>query len=316
MTDAMVEDALSALAPLLRVRPQLDDVCRLGGSWAAAHEAAPSGYAYFHIVSRGRATLYNPGGHAVDLGPGDILLLPHGNPHTVHAPGVHVPGTSPVATHQQGSFRIKTSVAAVPDVELVCGRLHFEAASENLIVSALPDVIVLRIGEQPLNSRFEPLLAGIREELDGQRAGALAIAENLASALFVMMLRTHLEASSPAEGLLRLLGQRVTAQAVTAMLRDPMHAWTLDELARAAAASRATLVRAFRKAAGIPPLEFLLDLRLGLARHQLRTTHTSLDRIAAEAGYQSQGAFSRAFLRKYGIRPGQMRQDARASSAA
>ncbi len=47
----------------------------------------------------------------------------------------------------------------------------------------------------------------------------------LASALFVMMLRAHLEASVPAEGLIRLLNQRATAQAVLAMVRDPMQVW-------------------------------------------------------------------------------------------
>jgi AraC family transcriptional activator of mtrCDE len=141
----------------------------------------------------------------------------------------------------------------------------------------------------------------------------VAIAKDLASALFVMMLRTHLEASAPTEGLLRLLEQRVTAQAVLAMVRDPVRAWTLDDLAQTATASRATLVRAFRKAAGVAPLEFLIDLRLGLARHRLRSDSASLEQIAVEVGYQSQGAFSRAFLRKYGTRPGKVRQDAQAS---
>jgi hypothetical protein len=33
------------------------------------------------------------------------------------------------------------------------------------------------------------------------------------------------------EGLLALLGQRATAKAIIAMLRDPSYQWTLDELA-------------------------------------------------------------------------------------
>ncbi len=89
------------------------------------------------------------------------------------------------------------------------------------------------------------------------------------------------------------------------MVREPVHPWTLDALAATAAASRASLVRAFRAAAGVAPLEFLTDLRLGLAHHRLRTETVSLDRLAAEVGYQSAAALSRAFLRKYGIRPGQ-----------
>jgi AraC family transcriptional regulator, activator of mtrCDE len=40
-----------------------------------------------------------------------------------------------------------------------------------------------------------------------------------------------------------------------------------------------------------------------------------MDHIAAEADYQSQAAFCRAFLRKYGVRPGKLRHDANAGQA-
>src|SRR5690348_16519225 len=47
------DDLFAALAPLLRVRPVLEDFCRFGGPWRAPHEAAGNGLAYFHIVTRG-----------------------------------------------------------------------------------------------------------------------------------------------------------------------------------------------------------------------------------------------------------------------
>jgi AraC family transcriptional regulator, activator of mtrCDE len=40
-----VDDALSGLAPLLRVRPVLDDFCRFGGAWASSHEDERAGWA-------------------------------------------------------------------------------------------------------------------------------------------------------------------------------------------------------------------------------------------------------------------------------
>ncbi|MGE8127971.1 cupin domain-containing protein [Methylobacterium sp. NPDC080182] len=305
---AGIDDPLSGLAPLLRVQPHLDDVCRFGGDWAAPHAPEPTRQAYFHLVTRGRATLRRPGGAPLQVAAGDILLLPRGDAHLFHGAGPPPSTPLPVAVRHAHDLRFKTTVGAEPDVELICGRLAFEAAPQTLIVTALPDLLVLSVGTEPLATRFAPLLAGIREELNDLRAGSVAVAENLASALFMMMLRAHLEASAPAEGLLRLLGQPLTARAVLAMVRDPVHPWTLDELAATAAASRASLVRAFRAAAGVAPLEFLTDLRLGLAHHRLRTETVPLDRLAAEVGYQSAPALSRAFLRKYGIRPGQARQ--------
>jgi AraC family transcriptional regulator, activator of mtrCDE len=304
MAEKDAEDALSGLAPLLRVRPELEDFCLFGGAWTSSHAAGKAGSAYFHMVTQGSVELDRPGFGPLRLEAGDILLLPHGDAHTVRAPGSRGRSVAPVVTHFRNTLRVQASAGVAPETELICGRLHFEAAPQNLVIAALPDVIVLRVGVGPLAHRFSPLMGGIREELDCAGPGALAIAKDLASALFVMMLRAHFEASAPGDGLLRLLHQRVTAQAVLAMLRDPVRTWTLDELAQIAGSSRASLVRAFRSGAGVSPMAFLTDLRLGLARHRLADRAASIERIAAEVGYQSLAAFSRAYLRKYGVRPG------------
>jgi hypothetical protein len=55
-----------------------------------------------------------------------------------------------------------------------------------------------------------------------------------------MLLRAHFDETEAVEGLLRLPGQRATAQAAHAMMRNPVQAWTPDSLA---ARSRATLVQ-------------------------------------------------------------------------
>jgi methylphosphotriester-DNA--protein-cysteine methyltransferase len=49
-------------------------------------------------------------------------------------------------------------------------------------------------------------------------------------------------------------------------------------LAAEAHVSRASLVRIFRKTAGVAPLAFLTDLRLGLARQRLASTEVSVAR--------------------------------------
>ncbi|NPD70158.1 helix-turn-helix transcriptional regulator [Lichenicola cladoniae] len=304
----LTDDVLSELAQLLRVRPELDDVCRFGGPWISTHVAGPAGWAYFHLVTRGHVQLDRPGFDRLNLVAGDILLLPNGDAHTVHGLGFAEHLHSPVVTQLRGALRIRTSVGVELDTELICGRLHFQAAPQTLVMAALPSVVILHIDELPLASRFKPLVEGIREELSDGRPGAASIAINLASALFMMMIRAQIEKSTAVTGLLQLFNQKVTSQAVLAMIREPVRAWTLDDLAHDAGASRATLVRAFRKAAGIAPLAFLADLRLGLARHRLGSSTVSVDRIAAEVGYQSPAAFSRAFLRKFGVRPSQNRK--------
>jgi AraC family transcriptional activator of mtrCDE len=88
------------------------------------------------------------------------------------------------------------------------------------------------------------------------------------------------------------------------MLAEPGRGWTLDELAKRASTSRATLVRLFRNAVRVAPLAFLTELRLSLARHRMLATSTPLAVIAEEVGYQSETAFSRAYRRRFGVAPG------------
>src|SRR5262245_11193262 len=151
------------------------------------------------------------------------------------------------------------------------------------------------------------LVRAIDEELQADRAGATAVAEDLASALFVMMLRGHFDQAACSNNLMKLLVDPPSARAVTAMLMAPAQTWTLDSLAAEARVSRATLVRIFRKAAGLAPLAFLSELRLELARQRLTSTSARWAKLAAAVGYESEGALARAFRRRFGASPGRSR---------
>ena len=311
-TDA--PDALSGLAPLLRVRPELESLCRFGQQWASPHDALAAGWAPFHLIARGSCLLELAGATPVLLEAGDIAILPHGDAHTTR--GVDTPAgvrtTANLLARHNAAILVKSN--GFSDTELVCGRLWFELAHENLIFATLPPVIVVRPQVSPDATRLGQLLTTIRDELDGARPGAGAIAADLASALLVMVLRAHFDREPADTGLMGLLTQRQTARAVGALLAALERAWSLDELAAEAGASRATLVRLFQKTAGMAPLAFLTELRLGLARRKLIAGNVSLAAIAAEVGYQSESAFSRAFQRRYGMRPGEARRGGETTS--
>jgi AraC family transcriptional activator of mtrCDE len=267
-------DPLSSLAPLLRVRPSMRSLCGLCSRWEDCdHEAGHGASVPFHIVTDGACAIEFE--RITALQAGDVAVLLRGRRH----------------------------VARGAASQLICGRLHFEQARHNLVLSALPELIVVRTAETPDASRMRELIAAIKAELERARPGSAAIAEDLARALFVMVLRAHLEHERAGSGLLCLLGHRHAARAVGAMLEDPGKPWTLDELAARAHASRASLVRMFQKMAGVPPLEFLAHLRLNLAHRKLHATTQPLAEIAAEIGYQSESAFSRAFRRRFGMPP-------------
>lgn len=303
------DDALSGLAPLLRVRPELESLCLFGAYWAAPHDVAATGWAPFHLVVRGTCSLEVAGASPVTLQAGDIAILPHGDAHTTRN-GNEVracANPSNLQSSHNGAILVKTTAGVETETELICGRLRFEQPHENLILATLPPVIVVH-AQKEASARLNHLMLTIREELEAARPGAPAIASDLSSALLVMALRAHFDREPADRGLFALLGQRQSARVVVAMLGALDRDWTLDDLAQQAGASRATLVRLFQKSAGLAPLAFLTELRLGLARRKLLAGNETLAQIAAEIGYQSESAFSRAFQRRFGQRPGELRR--------
>src|SRR6476661_9370099 len=287
-TEAAPLNPLSAIAPLFRVRPEIQDICRFALQWEVVHGAEPTGFAQFHIVTNGNCLLERYSGETFKLEAGSILLLPQGDPHVVRSASRGGSTGAPIRTEYNNAIRIKTNTRSASDTEMICGRLRLDGAMYSLVTAALPKAIVLSIGRGELFDRMRMLVQAIDEELQAARPGAATIATELATALFVMMLRLHFEQSASSSGILRLLASSSSARAVTAMLRAPARPWTLDELAAEAHVSRATLVRIFRREGDLPPLGFLSELRLVLARQRLSSTNATLAQFSAAVSYASE----------------------------
>lgn len=299
-------DIFRELAPLLRVRPELQQLCRFGAQWASEHEAEGKGWAPFHIVTLGGCLLDVGERVGILLEAGDVAVLPHGGRHTVRALPTAAGSSAALRVQQRrhDALVVKSNVDGEPDTKLICGRLHFEHAHDNLVLAALPAVVVLASTGARDAVRVRRIVDAVRDELDEDRLGAAAVAAVLASSLMMIVLRAHLEHAHGSAGILALLARRQTARALAGMLTEPGRSWTLDELAGRASTSRATLVRLFQKAVGAAPLAYLAELRFSLARHRLLATSTPLAAIAEEVGYRSETAFSRAYHRRFGIAPG------------
>lgn len=78
---------------------------------------------------------------------------------------------------------------------------------------------------------------------------------------------------------------------------------TVDDLAAAAGLSRAHFSRAFRRAFGESPHQYLLTRRLERAAALLRTTDRSVAEVCLAVGLQSLGSFTTSFKRMFGMTP-------------
>ena len=141
--------------------------------------------------------------------------------------------------------------------------------------------------------------------------GTQAILGRMMELLFVEVLRRHASRMpAGAKGLLAALSDPVVGRALQLIHADPARRWTAENLAHEAGSSRTVLGERFNALLGRPPIDYLVGWRMQLAADRLRHGKDGIARIAADIGYESEAAFSRAFKRVTGVSPGRWRQGA------
>jgi AraC-like DNA-binding protein len=201
------------------------------------------------------------------------------------------------------------------EAELLCATLRFDGGEAHPLASALPAVLIVPLRElQPI----EHTLALLFGEAENAVRGDRLLADRLFEVLLIQLLRWLLErperyAVQP--GLMLGLAHPQLALALLAMQRRPHEAWTLESLAACAGMSRSAFAASFREVVGQTPLEHLAQWRMALAKQALLRGEP-VKRIAAEVGYGSASALSRAFTARSGQAPQQWLAARRADGAA
>jgi len=77
----------------------------------------------------------------------------------------------------------------------------------------------------------------------------------------------------------------------------------MQDVARDVGVSRSVLFQRFTCLIGVPPMQYLAKWRMQIASSLINDGRSSLATIAAEVGYGSEEAFSRAFKRTLGAAP-------------
>jgi len=81
---------------------------------------------------------------------------------------------------------------------------------------------------------------------------------------------------------------------------------SIEELAKDAGVSRSVLAERFAELVGMPPMHYLANWRMQIASGLL-SGGVNIAAVAAETGYGSEAAFSRAFKKATGLAPGTWR---------
>ena len=295
-------EPLAAIISLLRPRTVSAKVISGAGGWAVRYSRVES--AGFGLVLAGACTLEVDGCPPLHLARGDFVLVPPTSGFTMASdPDLEPVRLDPRATMGATEMR-HGDPAGEADFRLLGGYFWFEPTNASLLVGLLPTVVHIR-GADIAARRLTGLIELIIDEALGQRPGRDLIVERLIEVMLVEALRFRSIEGGPASrpGLLEGLADPNLAGALRAFHADVARDWTVAELARAAGLSRSTFSERFLQKVGMPPMEYVMQWRMTLAKDLLRREPVPLDKVAASIGYQSASAFSTAFRRQVGRPP-------------
>lgn len=272
------------------------------GDWGVQMAGAEG--TYFHFVVQGGICFAVDGMEEVQLEPGDIIVLPHGDAHKLKR-------FSDSETVSLGQFlkradgvRNKSSDAT----SVVCGSFGIDRNMCLPALKALPKSLHLK-ADSGVPSVISETLNQLRVEVENIKLGSQMVIRHLLSTLFIYVLREWSEnGTAEAGSWFSAMQSRHIARALACIHEKPDQNWSLERLAQEAGLSRSAFARQFRESVGETPHSYLTRWRLGIASQLLTQTNLSIDAIAIKVGYTSEHSFSRAFKAVRGITPTKERE--------
>ncbi len=307
----LLADPLSDLLRLAEVQTAMTGQLDAQGPWSLSFPP-PQGLKLFAVV-RGEAWLTLAGEAPRRLAPGDLMLMHRGGPYVVGSDPALPPEDAMLRFVGVDPQRPRVCLGDGSEFTMIGGHVTLSEDCGGPMAGALPVCLLVRADEAEAPV-LRWLLESLMRERSLQRPGHRLMAEQLTQMLFVQMLRLHLSRSQAVDcGWLRAFGDARLQPALRCMHEQPGRAWTLEELAGAAAMSRTAFAVRFKAVVGLAPLAYLSEWRMLLARRALRQEARPMAAWVGELGYASESAFSHAFKRVVGMSPAQYRQRSRSA---
>jgi len=255
-------DVLGDMLSALRLSGGVFVDAEFRAPWSVLSHAGPEDCAPFfpvpdhviayHFVRAGTLTCQIGDGPSVEVKAGEIVILPLNPPHYLHGPR---PWPRPVDVHEvfdrsspDGMLRLRLGGRGAHTV-IYCGYMG-AAAPDNMLLPSLPGIMVIDAEHWIVRSiEFAASgLAGHSPEMVGK----------LAEGLFAEAVRRYV-AALPEDGRGWLAGLRdpVVGLALALIHGRYAEAWTLDQLAREAVASKTVLAERFRERIGQPVMHYV-----------------------------------------------------------
>lgn len=298
----------------------------LGVKWGFS---VPQGCGCLYVVVRGQGWFrpLDADSAPIELRTGDHLLTTRGMAHEfvseVGASCVPLDSMFPSADEfGSGTVRSALTHSAEPNGTLVLlGQFELSELKQNPLDIGLPDLIHLNHQEPSL--RLSAPVIGLIEASHQQRhagwkaivdrLGELVLLQTIAAAL-TERVREPVDSASGAFRMMKAATDVVIGPALRVIVDAPEAVWTVPELAKIGKVSKSAFSERFRRLVGLPPLQYLTEVRLAKSRRLLRESDVEISEIANMVGYESPSSFSNVFKRWHGQSPFEYRRRFRRES--
>lgn len=280
-------------------------VCRIGTG--ATFSAPAFDEPMMHYVLTGNSVITYPGGTAIDVSPGTMVILPKNTAHDLAAAGE---GTAmPVdlqdcGLRSQGVEVLENGWNGTGSV-LLCGPVSASYQSTHGLFDYLPAPIVehARQGD-PIHNAFATLVY----ELAHPQPGTVAMTTALMQQCLLAVLRKRAKEGVCTVPWLSALEHPRISKALRDVMQHPGRPYTLDLLADTVGMSRSAFCEHFYRTFGRTAMEFVKEVRLRKAAELLASTGRPIKAIAIDVGYQSRSHFTQAFKEVHGLHPSAYRE--------
>ncbi len=315
-------DALSDVLRVIRMKGGVFLHAQFTAPWCVSSEVGPEDcrtlldgadhlVLYHYVVEGSLKAQMAVGGDVVEIGPGQVFMLPHNDRHLLGSdtrlPPVPTSGLIKAAP-EGGLWEIQHGGGG-RKTRIVCGFLGCDRMKGNPLIDALPPMLTFDPQQASIAGWIRGSLEFATNELSARRAGSATVLAKLSELLFVEALRRYVDDLAPQQtGWLAALRDPAISRALSLLRRRVAEPWTVDDLARQVGLSRSVLADRFTRMVGEAPMHYLARWRLQVAAHDLRHTDAPLAHIAHGVGYESEAAFNRAFKREFGAPPATWRR--------
>jgi len=269
--------------------------------------------ARFHLVVQGQCHVEFASGASADLGPGDLVLIPKGRSHVlVDERGQPAP---PLETVLERSGYNGEGVFAIGDgdpnaaTQMICGHFSFRGGADHPMLRALPEYLLLTAAARARQPWVDEILRLVTQRVFSHEIGSTAAVTRLSEIMFIELVRAGVAESAELQSVLDAFRDPQVGRALQLIHTAPDSPWTVERLAAEVGMSRSRFAERFNALMGMGPMTYLSDWRLQKALSMLEDTRTSVQQVAARAGYRSAAAFSRAFSGKFGQAPTEYRRN-------